>query len=336
MMFDEAVDGGTPGVQPADHAHTGSGGDAGPTPDLPLDGDGGDASSGEARDEATRELAATDADDLDDPEDVESNHNTPSRSDDVLGEADLEDSADEVTQNLAGADPAHDDTEDSNESGDEAYSNVKEIVSTELAGSSDSNATRPSSSRTLAIVFGVAALALIAVGVTIESINHRRSLTIERHISDLRSDVKDERESRAGEHTSLRAASAKVQMAERKNGALLKRADDLAAQRIVLQRQVASLQNKVDALVVVPDVAGISSYEAESTLEDAGLTSTRMEIDGNCADYQGHFVDRGFGWDTVVRQETRPGTKVVSGAAITLVFFDVASGWELDCLTADY
>lgn len=185
--------------------------------------------------------------------------------------------------------------------------------------------------RTELAASGVALLAVAICGVSIEVNHHSKASHIERTIADLRDDIQGIEVDVEADRDRYNAANAKLESARRRNGPLFDRAEKLNEQHTSLKRQVAVLRKRVSALVEVPDVGGVSETDAQTRLEAAGLSSVTELIDGTCADYQGHFIDRGFGWWDVVRQETRPGTRVVSGTEITLVLFDSASNWELGC-----
>lgn len=121
---------------------------------------------------------------------------------------------------------------------------------------------------------------------------------------------------------------------ERRVGPVLRKYRDADARRDRLSIQVKQLRSQFDEWVEVPDIGLQADTVAQSMIEDAGLTWTTESIEGSCADYQDHFIDRGYGWSDVVKQEPSPGSRMAPGGSVTIFMWDFYSGWELGCETA--
>lgn len=122
---------------------------------------------------------------------------------------------------------------------------------------------------------------------------------------------------------------------EQRLGPVLREYRAADKQRTSLTSNVSAMRSQLDDWVEVPDIGLENETIAQSDVESAGLTWTAETIEGTCADYQDHFVDRGYGWSDVVKQDPAPGSRMPSGGSVTINTWDYASNWELPCTLGD-
>lgn len=172
-----------------------------------------------------------------------------------------------------------------------------------------------------AIVLVAASLAAILVGAVVLWV-------VEQRASD---DLEKARSDRA-------RSLAEIKRIEDEIGPPLERLADLEVRRAKLESQRANAQRKLaeygnsikvlqakisgleadSDLVQVPNVAGEDLSEAESTLYDLGLETTRVLIEFTCADFKGHFDVRDLGEYDVVKQQPPAGSWLHVGDTVYL------------------
>ena len=134
------------------------------------------------------------------------------------------------------------------------------------------------------------------------------------------------------QHQDIKQTSSRSNMKQKQIVAAIKK---LNSERSKLRADNDDLAVQVNALVEAPTVEGMLDDDAIRELDERGLEYTLQYRDGSCSDYRGHFIERGFGWDTVLDQRPDPGTRMATGSTVHLYLFDRYSNWEIGCSDSD-
>lgn len=184
----------------------------------------------------------------------------------------------------------------------------------------------------VAALFVVALIAIVVWDARLQSSGQDslRRLAAERasakdRISQLEADL-----DKANEQSKV--AEKRARAVERRVGPVLRQFRAADARRDRVATEVRSLRTAFDDWVTVPDIGLETDTVAQSEIESAGLAWQTESVEGTCADYQDHFVDRGYGWSDVVKQDPAPGSRMAPGGTVTIYIWDYYSGWEYDCL----
>lgn len=136
--------------------------------------------------------------------------------------------------------------------------------------------------------------------------------------------------------TAFKSADLDARRIEKKVGPMQAHLRSASADLKRVNADARGLRSVLNSWITVPDVSGIDETEATTLLTEDGLGYTVAQIDGTCADYQGHFIDRGLGWSDTIKQSPAAGYRVPSDTQVAVYVWDYGSNWEIDCVSADY